>query len=191
MDSVLIFHDDVTYILCNEIPRYTLPYIDDMPIRGSTTRYEKPDSTLEVLEKNPGIRQFIFEHMENVNWILQRMKYARETFSGPKTKICKDHITIVGFNCSYKERKSMRDAIGKIMHWRPYEDTTNVRAFLGMVVQYRNHILNFVTVASPLYEVIKKDVTFEWDPIQEKAQSDLKTLIESYFHTRNPKFPSK
>jgi len=27
--------------------------------------------------------------------------------------------------------------------------------------------------------------------VQEKAQSDLKALIEACFHTRNPKFPSK
>ena len=46
-------------------------------------------------------------------------------------------------------------------------------------------------VASPLYKVIKKDVTFEWGPVQEKVQSDLKALIESCFHTRNPKFPSE
>ena len=31
---------------------------------------------------------------------------------------------------------------------------------------------------------------FEWGPIQQKAQQDLKTLIEECFHTRNPKFPS-
>jgi len=106
-------------------------------------------------------------------------------------KICEDHITIVGFNCSYKGRKPTRDAIGKIMHWGPCKDTTNIRAFLGTAVQCHNYIPNFVMVASPLYEVIKKDVTFEWGPIQEKAQSDLKTLIELCFHTRNPKFPSK
>ena len=190
-NSVLIFHDDVTYILRDEIPRYTLPYIDDVPIRGPATRYEKSDGTLEVLERNPGIRRFIFEHMGNVNRILQRMKYAGGTFLGPKTKICEDHITIVGFDCSYKGRKPTRDAIGKIMSWEPCEDTTDIRAFLGTAVQCCNHIPNFVMVASPLYEVIKKDVTFEWGPVQEKAQSDLKALIESCFHTRNPKFLSE
>jgi len=126
MNSVPIFHDDVTYTLRDEIPRYTLPYIDDMPVRGPTTRYEKADGTLEVLEKNPGIQRFIFEHMGNVNRILQRMKYIGETFSGPKTKICEDYITIVGFDCSYKGRKPTRDAIGKIMSWGPCEDTTDV-----------------------------------------------------------------
>jgi len=129
--------------------------------------------------------------MENVNQILQRIKYTEGTFSGPKTKICKDHITIVGFDCSYKGRRPTRDMIGKIMHWGPCEDTTDIRAFLGMVVQCCNYIPNFVTVASPLYKVIKKDVTFKWGSVQEKAQSDLKTLIESCFHTRNLKFPSE
>jgi len=162
-----------------------------MPIRGPVTRYEQPDRMVEVLEKNLGIQRFVFEHLGTVNRILQRMKYAGGTFSGPKTTICKDYITIVGFDCSYKEKKPTRNTIGKIMRWGACEDTTDVQAFLGTVVQCHNHIPNFVIVAVLLYEVVKKDVPFEWGPTQEKAQSDLKTLIESCFHTRNPKFPSK
>ena len=130
-------------------------------------------------------------HPFNMNWILQRIKYTRETFLGPKTKIYKDHITIVGFNHSYKGRKPTRDIIGKIMCWGPCKNTTDIRAFLGTAVQCCNHILNFVIVASSLYEVIKKDVIFKWSPIWEKAQSDLKMLIELCFYTRNPKFPSE
>jgi len=33
-NSVPIFHDDVTYILQEEIPEVTVPYIDDVPCRG-------------------------------------------------------------------------------------------------------------------------------------------------------------
>jgi len=190
-NSIPIFHDDITYILRDEIPKYTLPYIDDVPIWGPDTRYKLPDGTVKVLDKNPGIRRFIFEHLGTVNRILQRMKYVGRTFSGPKTKICNDHITIVGFDCLYKGKKPTRDAIGKIMRWGPCEDTTNVQAFLGTIVQCHSHIPNFVTVAAPLYEVVKKDIPFKWGPVQEKAQSDLKTLIESCFHTRNPKLPSE
>ena len=104
-NSVPIFHDDVTYILRDEIPKYTLPYIDNVPIRGPDTRYELPNGTVEVLDKNPGIQRFIFKHLGTVNRILQRMKYTGGTFSGPKTKIYDDHITIVGFDCLYKEKK--------------------------------------------------------------------------------------
>ena len=160
-NSVSIFHDNVTYILQDKIPKYTLSYIDDMPIRGPMTRYKQPDGTVEVLEKNAGIRRFVFEHLGTMNRILQRMKYAGGTFSGPKTMICKDYITIVGFDCSYKGRKPTQDAIGKIMRWGACEDTTDVQAFLETAVQCCNHIPNFVMVAVPLYEVVKKDVPFE------------------------------
>jgi len=33
-NSVPIFHDDITYILQPEIPETTVPYIDDVPVRG-------------------------------------------------------------------------------------------------------------------------------------------------------------
>jgi len=160
-NSVPIFHNDVTYILRQEIPRYTLPYIDDVPIRGPETRYELPDGSVETLEQNPGIWKFIFEHLETVNRILQRMKYAGGTFSGPKTMIYSDKITIVGFECSYKGRRPTSDAIRKILQWKACEDTTDIRAFLGTAVQCRNHIPNFVTVTAPLYKIVKKNITFE------------------------------
>jgi len=146
-NSVSIFHDDVTYILRDEIPKYTLPYIDDVPIRGPKTQYELPEGRVETLDRNPRIRKFVFEHLENVNRILQRMKHARGTFSGPKTTICSDYITIVGFECSYERKKPTSNTIGKILCWRPCENTTDIRAFLETVVQYRNHIPNFVMVA--------------------------------------------
>jgi len=56
-NSVLIFHDNITYILRDKIPKYTLLYIDNVPIWGPATRYELPDSTIKILDKNPGIRR--------------------------------------------------------------------------------------------------------------------------------------
>ncbi|KXN86462.1 hypothetical protein AN958_10065 [Leucoagaricus sp. SymC.cos] len=96
-NSVPIFHEDVTYILRDEIPEYTLPYIDDVPIRGPASRYEHEDGTCEVIPANPGIRRFVWEHLNTVNRILARMKHAGGTFSGPKTTVIADQITIVGF----------------------------------------------------------------------------------------------
>ena len=38
-NSVPIFHDDITFILQAETPHVTIPYIDDVPIRGPASRY--------------------------------------------------------------------------------------------------------------------------------------------------------
>ena len=66
-NSVPIFHDDVTHILQPEIPDTTVPYIDDVPIRGPEGRYPLPDGTEERISDNPGIRRFVWEHFQNLN----------------------------------------------------------------------------------------------------------------------------
>ena len=51
-NSIPIFHEDVTYILRDEIPEYMEPYIDDVPIRGPKTRYELPEGKYETIPEN-------------------------------------------------------------------------------------------------------------------------------------------
>src|ERR1700677_5072726 len=75
-NSVLIFHDDVTFILQPEIPHITILYIDDVPIKGPKTHYIRPDSTFDTISENPDIRRFVWEHFENLNRVIQRMKYC-------------------------------------------------------------------------------------------------------------------
>ena len=87
------------------------------------------------------------------------MKYARGIFSGPKTVICSDHITIVRFDCLYKGRRPMSDVIGKILRWGACKDTTDVRAFLGTAVQYKNHIHNFCDHCSATIQYSEEEYT--------------------------------
>src|ERR1700704_1626432 len=84
-NSVPIFHDDVTYILQDGILEITMPYIDDVPVRGPLSRYQLPDGSYECIKENPGIRRFVWEHFQNFNQVVQRIKYAGGTFSGVKT----------------------------------------------------------------------------------------------------------
>ena len=39
-NAVPVFHDDVTHILQLEVPQFTIPYIDDIPVRGPMTTYQ-------------------------------------------------------------------------------------------------------------------------------------------------------
>ena len=72
-NSVPIFHDDVTYILQPEIPEFTVPYIDDVPVRGPASRYLLTDGSEETIP-NSTIWRFVWEHFQNLNRIVQRMK---------------------------------------------------------------------------------------------------------------------
>ncbi len=57
-NSIPIFHDDITFILQPEIPEFTIPYIDDVPVRGPETRYEIIGG-YETIPLNNGIQHFV------------------------------------------------------------------------------------------------------------------------------------
>jgi hypothetical protein len=69
-NSVLIFYDNVTFILQAEIPHVTIPYIDDVPVKGLTTMYQKVNDSYETIPENPGIHRFVWEHFENLNRVV-------------------------------------------------------------------------------------------------------------------------
>ena len=99
-NSVPIFHEDVTYILQPEIPHTTIPYIDNIPVRGPATRYLTKDGSPETHPDNSGIRRFVWEHFQGLNRVVQRMKYCGGTFSGYKAILCAEEITVVSHRCT-------------------------------------------------------------------------------------------
>ena len=127
-NSVPIFHDDVTFILGEEIPKYTQPYIDDVPVRGPATRYVLSTGEEERIPENPGIRRFVWEHFQDLNRIAQRMKYSGGTFSGYKSTLCAAEITVLGHRCTIEGRLPDEGRISKVMNWGPCQDLTDVRA---------------------------------------------------------------
>jgi hypothetical protein len=100
-NSVPILHDDVSHILQPEIPEITIPYINDVPIKGPKTRYQLPGGAYETIPENRSIRRFVWEHFENLNRVVQRMKYCGGTFSGHKLFLCVPEITVLGHVCNF------------------------------------------------------------------------------------------
>ena len=66
-NSIPIFHDDVTFILQAETLHITIPYIDDVPVRGPAERYILSLGKPETIPENPGIQRFIWEHFQDLN----------------------------------------------------------------------------------------------------------------------------
>ena len=178
-DSVPIFHDDVNYVEREEIPEYTQPYIDDVPVRGPATRYELPDGGYETIPENSGIRRFVWEHFQNMNRIVQRMKYAGGSFSGLKAVLCASEFLVVGHLCSYEGRKISKDRMSVITNWPPCKDLHEVRGFLGTAGLVRMFIKDYAEIAAPLQNLTKKDVPFHWGKEQEEAMEELKEAVKN------------
>ena len=176
-NSVPIFHDDITKILQPEIPHVTQPYIDDVPVRGPETRYLLPSGEYETIPENPGIRRFVWEHFQDLNRIVQRMKYCGGTFSGFKTILCAEEITVLGHRCTIDGRLPDSGRVEKIVNWGPCKTLSDVRAFLGTIGVCRIFIKNFAHRAHHLVKLTRKGSEWEFGTKQLEAMDDLKEAL--------------
>ena len=176
-NSMPIFHDDITFILKDEIPHITWPYIDDVPVRGPPHRYELPDGSCEVIPENPGIRQFVWEHLHNVNRVLQRIKYAGGTFSGKKSVVCANEIVVVGHRCSYEGQKPETKRLAIVMGWGGCHDKSDVRAFLGTYGTFRMFIKDYAKVAALINQLTQNNIPFVWGEDQRMSMAEMKRLL--------------
>ncbi|GBG90274.1 hypothetical protein CBR_g50452 [Chara braunii] len=105
-------------------PHITQPYIDDLAVKGPTVKESD-----EVL---PGVRRFVWEHLQDLEKVLSLLEEHNLTASGAKSRHCMRGATILGFICSEKGRRPDVKKTDKITEWLvPFHSITDVRSFLG------------------------------------------------------------
>jgi len=57
------------------------------------------------------------------------------------------------------------------------KNVEEIRSFHGLTSFYRRFVPNFSTIASPLNELVKKDIYFEWGERQQKAFDSFKARL--------------
>jgi hypothetical protein len=183
-----------------------MPFMVDVPIKGPPSCYETnnkgwylpspmgymPDDNqqlpvphasdlngifYEVIEENPGIRRFVWEHLENVNRVMQCIKKCSGTFSGWKMDICVPSIVVVGHRCTYKGCILEDCKIKKILDWPACNSLTEVHGFLGVCSVVRIWVKDFSKKVCPLVELTKKIMDFVWEEPQELAMAELKDAV--------------
>ena len=177
-NSMQILHGDSTFILQDEIPEVSEPFIDDIPVKGPESRYQDKDGNFETIPENPGIRRFIWEHLGNVNRVIQRIKHAGGTFSGLKSTLCSETAVIVGHKCTMEGRLPDESRVQKIVDWPICKNLTEVRGFLGTLGTIRIFIKDFASLAKPLVNLTRKDVEFEFGEEQLMAMEKLKLCAQ-------------
>ena len=70
-NAVPVFHDNVMHILQLEVPQFTIPYIDDIPVHGPATTYQNDNGVFKTIPESSSIRRFVWEHFQNLNRIVQ------------------------------------------------------------------------------------------------------------------------
>ena len=171
------FQACMVFLLQDEIPEVAGVFIDDIPIRGPVSRYLTEDGKEERLKDNPGIRRFVWEHLNDLHRVLHRIGEAGGTVSGKKMQLCKSEVEIVGQKCSRDGRTPTDQRAQRIRDWPQPVNLTEVRGFLGLCGTVRIWIKDYSLIARPMVDLTRKDREFHWGPGQEEAFQRLKTLV--------------
>ena len=177
LNSIPIFHKDITYILQEEIPHITQPYIDDVPVRGPETRCLQENGEPEMIPENPGIRRFVWEHFQDLNRIIQHMKYCSRTYSGYKSTLCAAEITILGHHCTFDGWLPDQTQVSKIVNWGPCKMLSDVQSFLGTIGVCCLFIKNFAHRAHHLIKLTRKGADWEFGQDQLDTMDNLKQAL--------------
>ncbi|CAI7759517.1 unnamed protein product [Closterium sp. NIES-54] len=72
-----------------------------------------------------------------------------------------------------------------------YRGLNKITAFLGLANYYRRFVKGFAVVAAPLTDLLRKDSSFSWGPLQQQAFEELKTSLTSppSLAVPNPELP--
>jgi hypothetical protein len=101
-----------SFVLQDEIPHVANVFIDDLLVKGPKTIYPNDEDNPKVLEENLGIRQFIWEHANDVYHIMHHIKDVGVTFFAIKIQCCLPDVLIVGQYCTSDTEK-----VSKILNW--------------------------------------------------------------------------
>ena len=176
-NAVAIFHEDVTFILEAEIPHVAWPFVDDCSIKGPASRFETEDGGFETIPDNPGIRKFIWQHLNDVHRILHRLSCAGATVSAKKLFVAVPEVVILGHKCNYEGRIPDDSKIARIRDWPSCKDISDVRGFLGLTGYMRIWIKNYSAIARPLVNLTRKGETFTWEDQHADSMQRLKNAI--------------
>src|SRR5450759_3475374 len=172
-NSVAHMQNAMNMVLQKFIPDKTRPFMDDIPIKGCLDL--KKDGT----RREDGVRQFVYEHMCDVEAILQRLIESGLTLSGEKSEFGLKEVVIVGQHCGPYGRIPCVEKVNAISKLGDCTSVSEVRRFLGACIFYRIWIIHFAHVADPLYELLRKGRRFEWSWRQVEAMKKLKEALMS------------
>lgn len=172
-NSVAHMQSAMNQILRDFVPEKTIPFVDDIPIKGCPERVK--DSTMDA----DGCRVFVKNHITDVERILKRLEEVDLTLSIDKSKFGFDEIVVVGHLCGRYGRKPNPEKVDAIARMKACRSTTEVRRFLGACVFYHIWIPHFAHMAEPLYKLLRKGTKFAWKEDQKLAMDGLKEILQS------------
>jgi hypothetical protein len=95
------------------------------------------------------------------------------------TLFCIDRLVFLGFVVSAQGIEVDEEKVKAIQDWPTPKTVSDVRSFHGLASFYGRFVQDFSSIATPLTEIVKKEVGFKWGEAQQKAFDTSKGKLTS------------
>ncbi|KAA0059666.1 Transposon Ty3-I Gag-Pol polyprotein [Cucumis melo var. makuwa] len=117
------------------------------------------------------------DHILHVKTILLKLREEKLYANFKKCIFCLEQIHFLGFIVGKDGVKVDEEKVKAIQEWPTPTNASEVISFHGLASFYRRFIKDFSSITSPLTELVKKHVKFEWKEKQENAFNELKEKL--------------
>lgn len=102
-------------------------------------------------------------HLDNLGSVLNRLRTEGLKLKPKKCHFCKPEVMYLGHVVGREGINTNPDKVNVIKTYPVPSNCNEVRSFVALVSYYRRFVKDFASVASPLNNLLKKGVKFEWN----------------------------
>ena len=117
------------------------------------------------------------EHLVHLDQVFKRLREANLKLKPSKCHFATEKVLYLGHFISSKGIHVNEDKIKAVKDFPRPKTVRKLRGFLGLCSYYKRFVPNFAKIAAPLYQLLKKDVTFSWDTEKDHSFANLKKLL--------------
>ena len=117
------------------------------------------------------------EHEQHLRMVLQILREKLLLVKLSKWDFWLKEVSFLGHIVSAEGIRVDLTKIEAIANWKPPQNVTEVRSFLGLARYYRWFVKGFFVIASTLTKLLWKGVKFEWDDICQLSFDQLKKIL--------------
>ncbi|XP_039757341.1 uncharacterized protein K02A2.6-like [Pararge aegeria] len=118
-------------------------------------------------------------HLSNLKAVLQRLKENGLRINWSKCKFFKDSVTYLGYKIDKFGLHTDDKKIEAIVAAPPPTNVSQLKSFMGLVNFYAKFCKNMSDILNPMYNLLKKNVKWNWDEKCMNAFIKIKKVLSS------------
>ena len=147
-------------------------FLDDIAVKEPQIDYDDKEVLIKVCH-------YVLESIQNLNKILVNVECAEECVSDEKSQFVIKKLRIVSFIYELKEHSSETVKVLKIVKWSLCWSIKDIQAFIELCVYYQLWIKKFVIIVVSIFDLFKKNHTFDWRTEELKVMNCLEIVFST------------